>query len=86
MTYNRKYKEWECIQYTKKCEEYILTFSDGAAKKCKDYILVNGTIVLNIGDWIMKDWSGNITACNKDIFEKEYEKTVRYPERFQVIE
>ena len=86
MKYKRKYREWECVQYNEKNEEYILNFSNGAAKKYKDYILVNGIVVLDIGDWLMKDWNGNITTCNKDIFEKEYEKVMSYPEHFQVIE
>lgn len=66
----------EAVQWDSTNVDEISSFASGNASLHADTIKIyalEGTMVANVGDWIIKGVNGEFYPCNPDIFEKTYE-------------
>ena len=56
-------------------ENSIILHGDHNGKVSADIITLEGTMLANYGDYIIKGINGEIYPCKEDIFTKTYEKT-----------
>lgn len=77
--YRKKPVVIEAIQlkFTTSSQDEIINFTNGNAKKGLDGGLIiptlEGNMVANTGDYIIKGVNGEFYPCKPDIFEKTYE-------------
>ena len=65
------------LEFKTTSQEEIITFSEGVIKKGLDGGLIiptlEGNMVANTGDFIIRGGNGEFYPCKPDIFEKTYE-------------
>jgi hypothetical protein len=65
------------LEFTTKSQNEVILFTDAQAKKGKDGGVIiptlEGAMVANTGDWIIKGIHGEFYPCKPDIFEKSYD-------------
>ena len=86
MKYRKKPVVIEAIQWTGKNDEEFFDFSNQSFESAGKYFIGNttnetlsietleGTMIANVGDYIIKGVSGEFYPCKPDIFEKTYDK------------
>lgn len=58
----------------KECEEYIGSENYDNTLKYPNIKTIKGVMMVNVGDYIIKDILGEFYPCNPNIFESTYEK------------
>jgi hypothetical protein len=75
--YRKKPVVVEAIQYRKGYPLDVITFAQGATwARDKNVVRIKtleGTMIAEVGDWIIKGVNGEFYPCKPDIFEKTYE-------------
>lgn len=65
------------LEYSTASQENCIKFTNGIAKKGLDGGLIiptlEGDMIANTGDWIIKGIKGEFYPCKSDIFEQTYE-------------
>ena len=65
------------LEYSNTSQEKCIKFTNGIAKKGLDGGLIiptlEGDMIANTGDWIIKGIKGEFYPCKPDIFEQTYE-------------
>ena len=65
------------LKFTTDSQQECIDFTDGKARKGLDGGIIiptlEGNMVANTGDWIIKGVNGEFYPCKPDIFEKTYE-------------
>lgn len=86
MKYRKKPVVIEAIQWTGKNDEEFFDFSNQSFESTGKYFIGNttnetlsietleGTMIANVGDYIIKGVSGEFYPCKLDIFEKTYDR------------
>lgn len=69
--------EAEKLKFTTDSQQKCIDFTEGKARKGLDGVIIittlEGDMVANTGDWIIKGVNGEFYPCKPDIFEKTYE-------------
>jgi len=72
--------EAEELKFTTDSQQKCIDFTEGKARKGLDGGIIiptlEGDMVANTGDWIIKCVNGEFYPCKPDIFEKTYEAVV----------
>ena len=56
-------------------DDYVIKLENGTCRLGNLYIkTLEGLMLANIGDWVIKGVNGEFYPCKPDIFEKTYEK------------
>ena len=69
----------EAIQWTGKNLREVITFTDGQADEARDGLKIytlEGNLLANVGDWIIRGVKGEYYPCKPDIFEATYSPEV----------
>ena len=65
------------LEYSTTSQENCIKFTNGIAKKGLDGGLIiptlEGNMIANTGDWIIRGIKGEFYPCKNDIFEQTYE-------------
>ena len=65
----------EAIQWTGKNLREVIAFTDGQADEARDGLKIytlEGKMLANVGDWIIRGVKGEYYPCKPDIFEATY--------------
>ena len=69
----------EAIQWTGKNLREVIAFTDGHADEARDGLKIytlEGKMLANVGDWIIRGVKGEYYPCKPDIFEATYSPEV----------
>lgn len=73
----KKPVEVEAIQYTGKNMQQIIDFTAGIARFGHGHLSIytlEGDMIVEIDDWVIKGVEGEFYPCKPQIFEKTYDK------------
>jgi hypothetical protein len=79
MKYRKKPVIIEAIQYREGYPLSVIEFAGGSAMWSRESNVVKietleGNMIANVGDWIIRGVNGKFYPCKPDIFEKTYEE------------
>lgn len=75
--YKKKPVEIEAIQLTKESQFIVCNFCQGKATLCNNGLMIptlEGTMLGNWGDYIIKGVTGEFYPCKPDVFKQTYDE------------